>query len=103
MEKKCAKCRTTWTAAPNECPQCGSRVLMAMVDRFLAWKLPEDFSPDAGISFKPEYNVEYNAKLGIPPQRHEPIGTNLFTATQATEMIEHILGGAMDSSNQGRG
>jgi hypothetical protein len=24
-----------------------------MVDRFLSWKLPKDFSPDAGISFKP--------------------------------------------------
>lgn len=24
-----------------------------MVDRFLGWKLPESFSPDAGISFEP--------------------------------------------------
>lgn len=91
VEKKCAKCRTTWTAAPNQCPQCGSRVLMSMVDRFLAWKLPEDFHPDAGISFSPHFNVEYNAKLGLPPARHEPIGTNLLTATQATAMLEHVL------------
>lgn len=27
-----------------------------MVDLFLSWRLPEDFSPDAGISFKAEYN-----------------------------------------------
>jgi hypothetical protein len=63
-----------------------------MVDRFLSWKLPEDFHPDAGISFKPEYNVEYNAKLGIPPARHQPIGTNLLTATQAKAMVEHMFG-----------
>jgi hypothetical protein len=63
-----------------------------MVDRFLGWKLPEHFCPDAGISFTPEFNVEYMAKLGKPPMRHEPIGTNLFTADQAREMIEHMLG-----------
>lgn len=62
----------------------------AMVDRFLAWKLPEDFHPDAGISFSPYFNVEYNAKHGKPPQRHEPIGTNLFTAVQAKEMLAHV-------------
>lgn len=27
-----------------------------MVNRFLVWKLPKDFAPDAGISFKAEYN-----------------------------------------------
>lgn len=48
-----------------------------IVDRFLGWKLPEDFSPDCGISYK---------KIG------EPIGTNLFTASQAREMIKYILG-----------
>ena len=69
--------------------------------RFPSEKLPEDFSPDGGISFELEYNVEWNAKQGKPPQRHEPIGTNLFTATQATEMIEHILGGAVDRRNDG--
>lgn len=63
----------------------------AMVDRFLSWKLPEDFHPDAGISFSPYFNVEYNAKHGKPPQRHEPIGTNLLTATQARAMLEHVL------------
>lgn len=65
-----------------------------MVDRFLAWKLPEDFSPDAGISFEPEYNVEWNAQEGRPPSRHEPTGTNLFDATQAREMVLYMLDGA---------
>ena len=59
-----------------------------MVDRFLAWRLPENFSPDAGISFKPEFN-EGTAH----PMRHEPIGTNLFTATQADAMIRHLIEG----------
>jgi hypothetical protein len=61
-----------------------------MVDRFLGWKLPKDFCPDAGISFKPEYNAEYMASQGKPPMRHEPVGTNLFTADQAREMIKYM-------------
>lgn len=27
-----------------------------MVSRFLGWKLPKNFNPDAGISFKAEFN-----------------------------------------------
>lgn len=64
-----------------------------MADRFLGWKLPKDFGPDAGISFTPEYNVEYMASLGKPPCRHEPVGTNLFTYTQAEVMIRHMIEG----------
>ena len=64
-----------------------------MVNRFLNWRLPENFSPDAGISFKAEFNEEWNAKHGRPPDRHQPTGTNLFTATQAEAMIRHMLGG----------
>ena len=64
-----------------------------MVQRFLMWKLPESFCPDAGISFKPEYNVEWNAKQGLPPQRHQPVGTNLLDAMQAEEMVRHITEG----------
>ena len=58
-----------------------------MVDRFLCWKLPEDFCPDAGISFKAEYN-ENTAY----PMKHEPIGTNLFNAEQAEQMVKYMLG-----------
>jgi hypothetical protein len=57
-----------------------------MVDRFLSWKLPEAFNPDAGISFKAEYN-EHSAH----PMRHEPTGTNLFSATQAEAMVRYML------------
>ena len=52
----------------------------AMTNRFLGWKLPEDFGPDCGISFTP---------LGHP--NGWPIGTNLFTATQAQAMFEYCL------------
>lgn len=58
-----------------------------MVDRFLSWRLPENFNPDAGISFKAEYNE--NTPY---PGKHEPVGTNLFDADQAEQMVRHMLG-----------
>ncbi|AMK19319.1 hypothetical protein [Sphingobium sp. MI1205] len=67
-----------------------------MVNRFLAWRLPENFNPDAGISFKAEYNDSPNvmAMLGLSePCRHEPIGTNLFDYTQAETMVRHMIEG----------
>lgn len=61
-----------------------------MVNRFLGWKLPKDFHPDAGISFKPSNGIPYEGDaLG---NSWWPIGTNLLTADQARQMIEHILG-----------
>lgn len=59
-----------------------------MVDRFLEWRLPENFNPDAGISFKPNFN-EHTAY----PMKHEPVGTNLFDATQAEEMVRYLIDG----------
>jgi hypothetical protein len=50
------------------------------VDRFLGWKLPQDFSPDCGISFTP---------LGHP--NCWPTGTNLLHAGQAKAMFEYCL------------
>lgn len=70
-----------------------------MVDRFLAWRLPENFQPDAGISFKPEYNVEYNDARGLPPARHQPSGTNLFDATQAEAMVRYMVEGMPSGLN----
>lgn len=79
-----------------------ARIVREMVDRFLGWKLPEDFNPDCGISFKREFN-EYTAH----PMKNEPIGTNLFDAIQARAMLEHVAGpaisellGAVDSINE---
>jgi hypothetical protein len=64
-----------------------------MAERFLAWKLPDNFNPDAGISFEPNYNVEYMAAKGLPPSRHAPTGTNLFDYTQAVQMVRHMVEG----------
>ena len=59
-----------------------------MVQRFLAWRLPYDFSPDAGISFKATFN-EHTGH----PMRHEPSGTNLLDATQAEAMVRYMIEG----------
>lgn len=56
-----------------------------MVNRFLGWRLPQDFAPDGGISFD---------KRGPDARgfdRGWPVGTNLFTAEQVREMIKHML------------
>lgn len=59
-----------------------------MVDRFLGWKLPEDFNPDGGIAFARMFN-EGTAH----PMKNEPSGTNLFDATQADAMVRHMIDG----------
>lgn len=56
-----------------------------MVNRFLGWKLPKDFHPDAGISYtRPNYAPEVDAR---------PSGTNLLDATQADAMVRHMIEG----------
>ncbi len=60
-----------------------------MRDRFLGWKLPENFNPDAGISFKKTFNEDQS----WGPDYYEPSGTNLFDAQQAEEMIRYMLEG----------
>jgi hypothetical protein len=72
-----------FTAADGVSPSVGK-----MVDRFLGWRLPTDFCPDNGISFKPESDYEH-PELGRT--KYEPIGTNLFHAEQAKEMFEHAV------------
>jgi hypothetical protein len=64
-----------------------------MVSRFLGWRLPENFRPDGGITFKAEHSEEYMASLGKPPMRHQPNGTNLFDAQQAEQMVRHMIEG----------
>lgn len=89
-----AELRAEWEAerpavvVPNE------EQIKQMVTRFLCWKLPEDFRPDDGISFEPEFNKEWNASQGKPPQRRTPTGTNLFSYTQAEAMVRYIIDGA---------
>ena len=65
-----------------------AQVTDEMVSRFLGWKLPANFSPDAGITFKRVYNE--TSPFG--PSTHEPMGTNLFDATQARAMLEYVIG-----------
>lgn len=67
-----------------------------LAERFLQWRLPANFNPDAGISFTPEFNVEWNAKRGLPPSRHEPTGTNLWGYTDAVEMVRWMVDGMPD-------
>ncbi len=59
-----------------------------MVNRFLGWKLPEHFSPDAGISFKPLGNEGTQHQY-----KREPSGTNLFDARQADAMVRYMIDG----------
>ena len=64
-------------------------MIKAMVSRFLTWRLPDNFQPDGGISFKSVFNEN------TPHQRKaEPTGTNLFDAQQAEAMVRHMLEGA---------
>lgn len=59
-----------------------------MVDRFLNYKLPENWKPDGGISF------ERFGNKGTPHQHtREPSGTNLLDATQAAAMVRHMIDG----------
>ena len=54
-----------------------------MVDRFLAWRLPKDFRPDAGVSYaRPNYPPIVDAT---------PTGTNLLNSYQAEAMVRHMI------------
>lgn len=60
-----------------------------MVSRFLGWKLPADFAPDCGISFKRESDYDH-PEFGRT--KYEPTGTNLLHAGQARAMLEYVMG-----------
>lgn len=67
-------------------PQVSAADVKAIANRFLGWKLPENFTPDAGISFKPDFNEGTDW-----PGKHKPCGTNLLSGSQAEEMVRFIL------------
>lgn len=72
--------------ATNPDPEANGGVdIGAMVNRFLCWRLPQDFAPDGGISFTPT--------VPAPEWTHDcwPVGTNLFTAAQAHAMFKHCV------------
>jgi len=68
-------------------PRVSEDEIKRIVDRFLQWKLPENFNPDGGISFERMGNAHYPHWA----YKREPVGTNLFDATQAEEMIRYLL------------
>lgn len=49
--------------------------------------------PPLYVVFNRFYNGAFNAARGLPPSRHEPIGTNLFDATQAEAMVRYMIDG----------
>lgn len=63
------------------------KLINESVNRFLGWKLPANFAPDAGIMFKPNANTESPVQFQY---KHEPTGTNLFRAGQAEAMLIHV-------------
>ena len=67
------------------------KVTDEMVTRFLGWKLPENFSPDGGISFARTVNTYIDGQFvkdAPRPKQDWPVGTNLLDAEQARQMLE---------------
>ena len=71
----------------------------AMVNRFLGWKLPDDFAPDAGIDFTPPEKL-YPTMTN--PRQHWPTGTNLLDADQAQAMVEYLVNGVGENAETER-
>lgn len=68
-----------------------------MVNRFLGWRLPEDFRPDGGV----EFDADAAKKLDPRNLRYTPYGTNLLDARQAEAMVRHMLTGLPDEDSVG--
>lgn len=67
-----------------------------MRDRFLGWKLPENFNPDGGIKF----DADGAKKLNPSNARYEPSGTNVFDAQQVEAMIRFMLEGLPETATK---
>ena len=65
-------------------------IITAAVDKFLCWKLPQNFQPDSFISFD---GKKHDTWGGYP--NSWPTGTNLLDAGQARAMFEHCLNDAL--------
>lgn len=61
--------------------------IQALVNRFLGWKVPKDFAPDAGISYVPPAYATDAAGVVV----HYPVGTNLLNAVQAEAMLKYVV------------
>jgi hypothetical protein len=72
------------------------KVTDEMVNRFLGWRLPLDFAPDAGVTFN------RTMANGAPrPEAWWPVGTNLLTFDQARAMLEHVLATSGEAHKSG--
>ena len=80
--------RTPMGALPAKLPLTEKQI-KHMVDRFLGWRLPEDFNPDCGTQF----DADAAKKLNPRNARYEPTGTNVFDAQQATAMVRYMIDG----------
>ena len=56
-----------------------------LVDRFLGWHVPENFAPDAGITYT---RLSYQHSADTMPS-----GTNILDATQADAMVRYMAEG----------
>jgi hypothetical protein len=89
IERRAALAASAGTGEKQE-KQMDDSQIRYMVDRFLGWKLPQNFNPDAGISYAP---LSYADKC-------PPTGTNLLDATQAEAMIRYLVEGLPPLANQ---
>ena len=70
---------------PCDCSLHKRTIPQEMVERFLSWPLPIGFSPDCGISF------DGRGKDAMGYEKQWPVGTNLFSAEQARNMLEYVV------------
>jgi len=84
--------------------QVEERIIKHMVDRFLGWQLPKTFSPDCGISFNRTVFVPRDGEMrGVNRselQGYWPVGTNLLTADEATEMVKYMMAGLRNGDTE---
>lgn len=77
----------------NKAKSTKQEIIERVADRFLGWKLPDNFNPDCGITFKKQHDYihpEFGAQI------YNPIGTNLFSLDQARAMIEYCIADELD-------
>jgi hypothetical protein len=64
-----------------------------MVNRFLSWPLPESVNSDVCVT------KDYGQRYGFVPLPQRT-GTNLLTADEARQMLEHVLGSTTPSEKR---
>lgn len=68
-------------AGSAACSAVADDQIKRMAERFLNWKLPENFSPDGGISFE-------RSRTHLESW---PTGTNLIGYSEALAMVRHMV------------